>query len=443
MKKVLAACVLLATAMPAVHAQKTITFGKHHSGIPENFRQHMRQPVMANKLAAKTTASDVRLIAYASDKYNGVSLELYDSVLMSYSGTRGGVFSDLWKKWNWLPDQDIHLLYNSGTGSYDHPDFQENYTYDAANNNTGNLSQNWNTTTTVWENNDSAMCTYDAANHLISEIDLWWNTTSMVWNYQYRLEYTYTGTGNMSTYHEYTWNISSAMWDTSWQASFTYNTSDQLVTELWQYWTGTNWRDTYRYTYTYDASGNRTSEIDELDSGSGWDTSGKTISTDFDALGQAGTNIYQNWNPTIPAFSNSSRELYTFNSYNKIATYNSETWDAATSSWTTDFGDVAFRFYYESYDLAVETAPNTGVYELKVYPVPASDKLTISASGMQPGNYEFVLLDVTGKKVRNWVAAVSSSSTQQISLQGLVQGTYVLKCTGASGSVSHKIEIMK
>ena len=78
----------------------------------------------------------------------------------------------------------------------------------------------------------------------------------------------YDANNNLTSGLEQNWNGSA--WVNSWQGTFTYDANNNLTSELYQNWNGTTWVNSWQHTYTYDANNNQTSELYQTWNGSAW-----------------------------------------------------------------------------------------------------------------------------------------------------------------------------
>ena len=125
-----------------------------------------------------------------------------------------------------------------------------NIVYDANNNLTSGLEQNWNGS--AWVNSWQGTLTYDANNNLTSELYQNWNGTTWVNSWQHT--YTYDANNNLTSLLGQNWNGTGTTWVNSWQHTYTYDVNNNQTSELYQTWNGSAWVNSRQSTYTYDAN---------------------------------------------------------------------------------------------------------------------------------------------------------------------------------------------
>lgn len=83
-----------------------------------------------------------------------------------------------------------------------------------------------------------------------------------------------------------------------------------------------------------------------------------------------------------------------------------------------------------------ETAPPTSVKDLarindlRMYPNPATDKLTISSEQVNPGKYSVMVFDMAGRQILQQEAYSSNGFQVSISLDKIPAGSYILQVKG-------------
>ena len=79
-----------------------------------------------------------------------------------------------------------------------------------------------------------------------------------------------------------------------------------------------------------------------------------------------------------------------------------------------------------------------------IYPNPVVDKLSISLSGLQAGQYNFTVYDVAGKaQLKNTYAITEGSQSLSIPVQRIARGMYIIKITNAKGVVIAQQKLIK
>lgn len=88
--------------------------------------------------------------------------------------------------------------------------------------------------------------------------------------------------------------------------------------------------------------------------------------------------------------------------------------------------------------------PPTGKFVLKVYPNPVKNDLTISITDTVAGKYQFILYDMSGKKVVTKSAdIIEGNQTLSLPMINVAKGIYILKVIDGRGNIIDKQKIMK
>lgn len=195
-------------------------------------------------------------------------------------------------------------------------------------------------TEVVYQNNPSGTLAnfqrrtyaYNSTDTLVSEeISQNWNTTSTSWDNSLRLLNTYNTNGTKATFISQTWNVPTASWLNDFKQNFYYNTANRITEEMWENWnTATNtWINDSRITRAFNTSQNPTEEISYT-----WDTgiSGYiAISRNtflYNTAQKQTERRGQQWNAILGNWSESNLDLRQYNSYgHQIVRESFTAWD--------------------------------------------------------------------------------------------------------------------
>lgn len=83
-----------------------------------------------------------------------------------------------------------------------------------------------------------------------------------------------------------------------------------------------------------------------------------------------------------------------------------------------------------------------GAISLAPNPVPTGHSITLFYQGIDPGNWELQLLDLTGKQLRNSRIPLSSQGEMPIPLDALPKGVYLLKVSKDRQVFNHKFVVL-
>lgn len=232
------------------------------------------------------------------------------------------------------------------------------YTYDVNNNQTSQLTQNWDGK--AWTNSSQTLFTYDGNNNLTGNLYQQWN--GMLWISKFNTVNTYNPNNTIATsifqdngdtalvnyyYWTYTynakkdvtdqlmqaWNVNT--WTNYYNTKHMYDSNNNLVYDLMQHWNGISWDSLETASYTYDNNKNLLSESGKTWNGSFWENrnqyfytyDGNNYRTEQLSNGnktdyyyrQITTGIKEIENPLLTIFPNPSNGSFTikFNSTDK------------------------------------------------------------------------------------------------------------------------------
>jgi hypothetical protein len=446
----LGAAMMLLNAAPVAAKVKTglkeISAATAPSKIASLVRTHTNALVERNRFGAlktgKTTATDSRLIAVATRQSDGSALLFTDSTRFKYSWGRGGDLKTTLK-------YDTAYSYSSGgsagplslsgrslgaydavhnqlsvtnqvytSGVYDNSD-RTLYTYNTANLITREETQEWSGAS--WDPTGLDKYTYNTAGKQVTDTSFEWNGSS--WDYSVLINTTYTASGKEDKQKVYLYF--SGIWLQIADVAYTYNTADNVASMTLQLnMSGTGLENYQRMLYTYDAAKNPViQEVEEWD-GVTWIKSGKTVST-FDASANVLMATELNWNDASGTYDSSTRNIYSYNSYNQVTSDTKNTYDG--SSWIMDNGDTRMNYYYQDYSPTAISEKSLSNAKLELYPVPANDKLTIRIAQEKAEAINLRISDLQGRSLisRSYPAAMQIAD--EISTGELPAGQYFLQ----------------
>ncbi len=316
------------------------------------------------------------------------------------------------------------------------------YTYDAAFRVTSETYQAWNGA--VWENSAKSIFAYDANGNILSEINLSWNNGASAWDSTEKYEYDYDAQQKVTSFLYRTW--SGAGWENSYRTTYT-NSNGRRMSEVEEFWNTAVWEKDNKTDYVYNASGNRTSDIYSIWNGAAWDNDEKYL-FDYDASDRVISVIDQMWDGTnwtynskieysytgsnltesiifdwvVSTFENETKYDYTYNSFNQVLTYVSQTWNGTT--WQPTNADGKVNFHYETFEDNTGIAQALGEENFSIFPNPAQDVLNIQMKNKLADKVQ--VIDMLGKVVFE-TKSKSIALNITIPTNQLADGVYYLK----------------
>jgi hypothetical protein len=145
---------------------------------------------------------------------------------------------------------------------------------------------------------------------------------------------------------------------------YTYNSDNEVLSVLFQTWTGTNWSDDQLHSYTYDSNNYLTNDI------------------------------FQSWNSSSASWDNIAQNNYTNDANGNQLTAIDQNWNASTSVW---YNFYKFTYAWEKVT-GVAFIPND-IVSVKTFPNPFSKSFTMSYSISQSAQVTITLNDVCGRQI--------------------------------------------
>jgi hypothetical protein len=354
--------------------------------------------------------------------------EYFDGTTWSNSGRSEYTYDDnknLTKEtglsWNystsqWMKSYVTNYSYNSNNKviseiyeDYDSEGNITSQTYRTINtyNASGNLSQilDQNFENSNWVNEGKFDLTY-TDNKLTAALGYEWDGSAWVFGDEdsFKIEISYNANGKVSLSESSEWN--GTVWVDADKTIYTYDANNRMIIEDGQTWDGTNWVSEYKNEYTYDANGNTATSIESYLNNDVF-TAQPIETITFDT-----TQLMSNF--SHPFRDKTGLDII-FPSYvfvNKVLGKSS-----SNSKTTYNYG---------------ETTASTNAFSLvdfAVYPNPTKAFLTIDDSKFVIKNVE--VFNLLGKKIL-------TSTKNQLNIENLVNGVYLLKVQSESGNFATK-----
>jgi hypothetical protein len=322
-------------------------------------------------------------------------------------------------------------------------------TYDANNNSTSDLEQNW--VNSAWVNSYQYISTYDANNNNTIELNQSWINGAWVSTNKY----TYTYDANHNKTSELT--DTGAVLGHEYKYTYTYDTHNNKITQIYNggwngtIWTGYNdtlqyinvydyvpnlisstaqnkyqgvWQDQDKHTYTYDGNNNKTIDLHESWNGSVWVNSGKTLYT-YDAHNNKTSELPLTWDNTNSVWVNSSngyKYIYVYDANNNQTNELDQRWNGSTwiniyqNSNNFDANNFEKSWAYKDWNntgTKITSGDSSHIYfhtvtgineiaienNVMIYPNPFTFQTTISFD-KEIKNANIKIIDILGKEVK-------------------------------------------
>jgi len=331
---------------------------------------------------------------------------------------------------------------------------QHNYTYDANNNRIVDLNQRWNGNT--WVISLRFISTYDASNNLTSELSQDWN--GIEWVNFTQIKYTYDANNNMIGYLFQQWN--GIALENSYQSVSTYDANNNVTCQTLQSWNGSAWVNAIQYISIHDVYNNLTSYTNLNWDGTTWVNSYQSNYT-YDANNNLTYSLTLKWDGN--AWVNSKQENDTYDVNNNRTSLLTQNW--AYDTW---WKSLQFVFVYDPDNFILSAARKswgindvnpysgdstnyyfhlitTGINKLNqkenfsIYPNPATDKITLTTGSLMPGETIITILNLKGQIIKE--ASFRNHKQVDLNVSSISKGIYLLKISSGTGVETKKLVI--
>jgi len=366
----------------------------------------------------------------------------------------------------WYPDDMEHLLYNADKQCIAEIDFDYDtaftpeisdiywYSYDADGYLAQEMAAYW--YNGQWDTNWKEVYTYNSANQFTSMIE--YDYDKGQWEENWKSEYTYDNNGYLIKREYFDWD--NGMWDpyskddyvnysdgrvkseigqykssSTFQLDdstyYTYNTSLQLIERRRYDWDNSNaiWEEDYLYDYTYYATGELETRTNYYYYNSSWDTSYRYHYI-YNPQGFLTERVELDWNKGL--WQNDYKNVYTYDMNYSVPLI------TANPNYLDDLSDMMlmeaeYRWdddnaVWEDYDRNTLYWSHTGLAveehstnDVKIYPIPTSNKINIELSTYEPTIVR--LVDLKGQLLQE---KQMNSTRETLHIEGYSSGLYLL-----------------
>jgi len=408
------------------------------------------------------TGTPTRVIAtteYASDSLGWYP---FDSVSYYYSGSRGGYPIMLNGSLQYSGKYDTAYYLAKGTrGNKYYQSGRFIQIFDGHNNALTAISQNYDTTTHLWNNTYRNIYTYDVHNNHLNHISQSWDKTSGTWKTQSSFGYTYDANNNLVTDTTTSWV--SGIWQYTVLQLYTYDMHNNLTDVVGMTYSAGSWHNAEKHSYFLNAGNKPDSMTYYSSSGSGWSGNAKVVYT-YDSSYNELTDTNQSWSGTSwqnnycitnaydihsnqisqlrqvwdgSGYVNSTIHYQSFNTDNKLDTMTVLFWDGHDSVWKPEYRAV----YYYAPITDVKNV-NQVAGDMTIYPSPANSYINIDINWKNAQRATLAIYDMNGRLYRQWTANPGLSYYSNIPTGSMPAGNYILKVRGDAGQMAEQFSIV-
>jgi hypothetical protein len=329
----------------------------------------------------------------------------------------------------------------------------------------------WDTTLNMWVNYWIHESAYDASGRRLEYVQLLWDTAAQTWDTSSVIYWTYDAAGQISSEYEistprigngsaflYSYDsigrvdsttilsaADSLIWVAVGMETYTYDSLSRL-TALYQLIPDSNgWQNHQRRLYIYNSSSDMVVMLNQVLEPSGWTNWIRQLHS-YDAYHHDTLDITQD--TSAGQWINSSRYQAAYDSYGLITWSATTAWDTAGGgSWVPNLEGDMYFYYYQLY--TPDTTITTGIAtveaqaDLRIYPVPATDMLSLDVRWQEAQAATATIYDATGRKYNEWPLPNTLSYHGYVPLSMVAPGTYILEIKGSCGSISRSFDVMR
>lgn len=340
------------------------------------------------------------------------------------------------------------------------------FTLDGNNNVLEELGQHWDGS--AWINDYRHQMTYNGNNDMLTQSTQYWAGTQ--WGNPYLYVYTYDGNHNMTSYVNTNYNTGTSQFDSTYRNEFFYNVNN-LADSSRSYEWNSGWQLTGHTINYYGVNNINMGYLSQSAVAGNWVNSGQAYTilnvnnipvgdsaqtwntttnawVDFyrghsilDGNNRRIVTKYDMWNTTTNAWEDDYIDSMAYNSHDQYTWYKRISWDNVNMQWL-QYNDQESHYWYEEYTAnnVSNTAPNAGI--LMLYPVPARNNLNINMQWNKAEDFVIGIYDIQGRLMRQYGEKAAKNLTKNIPLDGLANGTYILKVRGKDATVQEQFVIM-
>lgn len=409
--------------------------------------------------AATSHAADSRLIAQSHYNANAGNLIAYDSASYIYPSNTTALFS-----------QKLTYMYNN---AWIHMRKQDN-TYNTAGKLTHMQFQNWSTSTNAYINGGMTFFTLNSAGDCIKDSNLLWIPANNAYRNNVRNTYTLNSAGQITDkVYEY-WDFGANDLLPHYHYTNTYNAQGKPLVGLTQEWDASiHWVDNNRVTYVYDASGIKLQSLTGEQSitfasplqtvyqnvftynpdgtvasylsnmwnaaSSSWKP-GMRITMSYDASGNNTLETQESWDVATNAYKPYQQMVRTYNSHNQKTSETRMAWGGSAYSIASDKDN----YYYEDYNTTTSIAnASAETAWLSLAPIPSTGTLHLAIKWTEAQAFTVLITDMNGRVCQRFAAPAEKEYQDDLDLSTLVAGNYVLAIRGERGATITRMIVMQ
>ncbi len=332
-----------------------------------------------------------------------------------------------WIAPNWVPSQKTEYIYDSNNNLIKETYFIWNgtaydssmrylYTYDVNNKLQSYIIQSY---SAGWVDASKTDYTYDSNGNVTDEVISNWNTITNQWDFILKIMYTYNTSNYVLT--QINQNYSGGNWVNSVKREYTYNSGNLAINITNYFWNVAAWDSSFRMLMTYDVNGNKIQQITQSYQGGNWNNQTKIENT-YNANDDLIQMKNYNWNAGNWEIGAEDTTIYNSNNLK-------EEWIAGYYNMGNYTNSQRCVYKYESITFTgiEETQP---LSQLKCVVANPYSGQTIQCDLNENHMYRMDLFDIRGRLVQSM--NISGGAMFTIG-QGLENGMYIMRILDENG----------
>lgn len=316
-------------------------------------------------------------------------------------------------------------------------DEREQYTYDAQGNVTLEIYQQWLNGAWSTQNGYRTTSTYNSANVLTGQVYEELNTTTNVWQLEGRVAFTLNASNQWTEIVYQEWRNGAYVNDERTRNITWYDWIKLLPSYLEdQEWSGGAWVDEQRSTITYQPNGSNVEVQQQSTAPNTW-VNDDRITITYDNFGNLILNQVESWNSSNTwVIVGADRTLLSYTAANQVRRAVEQSYNTSQNRYVNSYVTTYGNF------ITLGTRRASGLEAAAtLHPNPTADATTISLRGLRDqGTLQADVVNMLGQVVQNLsVRSQHGAISQQINLAAFPAGVYTVRLHTTEGMVAKRI----
>ena len=317
--------------------------------------------------------------------------------------------------------------------------WKEETAYNENGNQKISISYSWDKTTSQWVEGDKNKyeSTFDVNGNLTLYVGYEWDKTTSKWISASKYEYTYDENGKQTLESYYVWVRTTNLWVNNSKRECTYDVNgNQTLLSVYTWDAPTNqWIGFGKVEQRYDVHGNQILYSSYVwDATSQWRVYNKEEST-YDAKGNGTLYAKYNWYYYINQLVGFGEKYeWTYEDNGRMTLCFQYNWDTITSKW---IDNTKTTYYYSDHNIT--NISQTLETQLRVYPNPATNKISIATNSNLQGETTVCIFNMNGAILKQ--EKFQSQNLIEMDLSAMAKSIYLLQIQTKAGVENKKLVV--